>query len=317
MFQQSLVKFLLGGGIATAFTFFHKDTAEKNQDFHSPEGLTSNSVFPSKATFQPTPLHPIQLFSLVIPAHNEEGSIEETIQEITATLEEHQIEYEIIAVNDNSQDRTELILQKISTQNSNVRYLNNYYPNGFGFAIRCGLESFQGDAVAIVMADCSDSPQNIVDYYHKLQEGYECVFGSRFIKGGKIVDYPSHKLAINRLANLFVAVLFGLKYNDVTNAFKAYRRETIEGIFPLLSHHFNLTVEMPLKAIVRGYSYAVIPIEWQNRKTGVSKLKIKEMGSRYLFIVLYILLEKMLSRGDYIRQSSDARLIKQATKTQS
>jgi len=153
------------------------------------------------------------------------------------------------------------------------------------------------------MADSSDSPQNIVDYYYNLQQGYDCVFGSRFIKGGKVIDYPVHKLMINRLANLFIKILFGLKLNDTTNAFKAYRREVIEGISPILSHHFNLTVEIPLKAIIRGYSYQIIPITWENRKAGVSKLKIKEMGSRYLFIVLSIWLEKYLSRGDYRREN--------------
>ena len=245
----------------------------------------------------------LKLFSLVIPAHNEEGSIVETIQSITNVLEEEQIDYEILVVNDNSRDRTEEILQELNDQNSKVRYINNYYPNGFGFAVRCGLENFQGDAVAIVMADCSDSPQNIVDYYRKLQEGYDCVFGSRFIKGGKVIDYPAYKLTINRLANFFIQILFGLKFNDITNAFKAYRKHTIVGVSPLLSHHFNLTVELPLKAIVRNYSYTTIPITWSNRKTGTSKLKLKEMGSRYLFIVLSIWLEKHLSRSDYVSKN--------------
>jgi dolichol-phosphate mannosyltransferase len=243
------------------------------------------------------------LVSLVIPAHNEEGCIEQTIHSISQLLEAQKIAYEILVVNDNSRDRTEAILQQLSEENSKVRYINNYYPNGFGFAVRCGLENFRGDAVAIVMADCSDAPEDIVHYYYKLQEGYDCVFGSRFIKGGKVIDYPAHKLMVNRLANLFIQILFGLKFNDTTNAFKAYRREVIDGVAPLLSHHFNLTVEIPLKAIARGYSYTTVPITWRNRTTGVSKLKLKEMGSRYLFIVLYVLLEKMLSRGDYARKN--------------
>jgi dolichol-phosphate mannosyltransferase len=104
------------------------------------------------------------------------------------------------------------------------------------------------------------------------------------------------------MANFFIEILFGLRYNDVTNAFKCYRREAIQVMQPLISPHFNLTVEMPLKAVLRGFSYAVIPISWTNRKTGISKLKIKEMGSRYLFIVLYLWLEKYLSRGDYHRR---------------
>jgi dolichol-phosphate mannosyltransferase len=163
------------------------------------------------------------------------------------------------------------------------------------------LAQTTGDAIAVMMADGSDSAEDLVRYYRKLQEGYDCAFGSRFIRGSKIVDYPVHKLAINRLANWFVRILFRLRYNDITNAFKCYRRAAIDGMQPLISAHFNLTVEMPLKAIVRGYSYAVVPISWTNRKSGISKLKIKEMGSRYLFIVLHVWLEQHLSRGDYLR----------------
>lgn len=241
----------------------------------------------------------VKNLSIVIPAYNEEDCIVQTVQTVSKILEQGGIDYEILVVNDNSKDKTEELLQHLHSQNNKLRYVNNYYPNGFGFAVRCGLENFTGDAVAVVMADNSDAPEDIISYYHKLQEGYDCVFGSRFIKGGKVIDYPSHKLIVNRLANLFIQILFGLKFNDTTNAFKIYRKEVIEGISPLLSHHFNLTVEIPLKAIARGYYYTTIPITWRNRTTGVSKLKLKEMGSRYLFIVLYIWLEKHLSRGDY------------------
>jgi len=286
-------------------------------EIYYPEGLApalENSSSYSIKVPQSEKSTEIKLFSILIPAHNEEGCIVETVESITQLLEKEGIDYEILIVNDNSCDRTEELLQKLCFQTSKVRYINNYFPNGFGFAIRCGLENFQGDAVAIVMADSSDSPENIVDYYYLLQEGYDCVFGSRFIKGSKVVDYPTHKLFINRLANLFIQIIFGLKLNDTTNAFKGYHREVIQGIYPLLSHHFNLTVEIPLKAIVRGYSYKIIPITWQNRKAGVSKLKIKEMGSRYLFIVLYIWLEKHFSMGDYVRKQTQTTILKQMQK---
>ena len=307
---------LVGVLLSAVFNYLISDRLvfKDRKELHPPEGLESSrqSERSNKTNFS---LGAIELFSVVIPAYNEEGCIAKTIESLSQTLAEANIPYEILVVNDNSRDRTEAILQDLTAHSDRVRYLNNYYPNGFGFAVRCGIENFSGDAVAVVMADSSDSPEDLVKYYHKLQQGYECVFGSRFVKGGKIIDYPVHKLTINRLANLFIKVLFGLKYNDTTNAFKAYRREAIEGIFPLISHHFNLTVEMPLKAIIRGYSYATIPISWRNRQTGVSKLKIKEMGSRYLFIVLYALLEKNLSRGDYVRYKSPARLSTTATNT--
>jgi dolichol-phosphate mannosyltransferase len=149
------------------------------------------------------------------------------------------------------------------------------------------------------MADGSDTPADVVTYLRLLEEGYDCAFGSRFVRGARVHAYPRLKLVLNRLANLVIRLLFRHGYNDTTNAFKAYRREVIETVQPLLSNHFNLTVELPLKAIVRGHSYAICPISWTNRREGVSKLSLQEMGSRYLFIVLYVWLEHHLSRGDY------------------
>ena len=138
--------------------------------------------------------------------------------------------------------------------------------------------------------------------FSELNEGWECVFGSRFVKGGEVIDYPRVKLFVNRIANFLVRVGFNIELNDTTNAFKAYRRTVIEGCRPFLAPHFNLTVELPLKAIVRGFSWTVVPISWRNRKYGEPKLKIKEMGSRYFFICAYVWLEKYFSRGDYRRK---------------
>ncbi len=241
--------------------------------------------------------------SIVIPAHSEEGCIETTALNLLNVLRKNSIDCEVLIVNDHSSDSTRSILENLSKTNPELRFIDNPYPNGFGFAVRAGLEKYSGDAVAIVMADASDDPQDVVRFFRKLEEGYDCVFGTRFQSGGKTYDYPAFKLVVNRLANIFIRILFGMRYNDTTNAFKMYRRETIDGLKPLLSHHFNLTVELPLKAISRKYSYAVVPNSWTNRKTGESKLKLKEMGSRYLFIVLYCLIEKWLSVGDYKKDS--------------
>ena len=240
--------------------------------------------------------------SVVIPAHNEEGSVGGTVEGVAARLRQEGIDYEVLVIDDNSSDRTKEIVEEIGAGDPGVRCLTSYHPPGFGFAVRCGLEQFGGDAVAIMMADASDSPEDLVAYYRLLEEGYECAFGSRFIRGARVIDYPRTKLIMNRIVNFGIRVLFRLGYNDTTNAFKAYRRETIEAIQPLLSHHFNLTVELPLKAVVRGFSYGVVPISWTNRKAGVSKLALTEMGGRYLFIVLYVFLEHHLSRGDYRRR---------------
>lgn len=237
--------------------------------------------------------------SVVVPAQNEEGSVGATVEGLVTTLKGAGIDYEIVVVNDDSNDSTEGVVAAIGAENPRVRVHRSHYERGFGMAIRAGLDVYTGDAVAIVMADASDSPQDLLRYHQLLEEGWDCAFGSRFMPGAEIHDYPPLKLFVNRLANQFIRVLFRHRYNDTTNAFKAYRREVIETIQPLLSKHFNLTVEMPLKAIVRGHSFAVVPTSWTNRTSGEAKLAMKEMGSRYLFIVLYVWLETVLSRGDY------------------
>jgi dolichol-phosphate mannosyltransferase len=245
--------------------------------------------------------------SIVIPANNEEGCIATTVRDLFLRLSDESIEHEIIVVDDGSTDSTELILQKLALEIPSLRLHKNRPRSGLGVAVRNGLDSISGDAVAIFMADGSDSSKDLVRFYRAMiEQRVDCIFGTRFSKESSLIDYPLPKLILNRLANTFIRILFGLRYNDVTNAFKLYRKEVIQGLRPLLSHHFNLTVELPLKAIVRGYSYSVIPNSWTNRKQGESKLKIKEMGSRYMFIILYCFIEKWLSRGDYHR---DARTI--------
>jgi dolichol-phosphate mannosyltransferase len=253
--------------------------------------------------------------SVVVPAHNEEGCIDGTISALVTTLVAEKIPHEIVVVNDNSTDSTQALLDNLCARFPSVRYVNNDPPNGFGFAVRRGLEEFTGDCVAIYMADASDVPADLVRYYRvMLEKNVDCVFGTRWSDGGKTVDYPLPKKILNRAANTFIQVLFMTRYNDMTNAFKLFRREVIEGLQPIVAHHFNLTVELPLKALARGYTYAVVPNAWINRKAGESKLKIQEMGSRYLFIVLYCWIEKWLSRGDYHRTKKkpaarDARVV--------
>jgi dolichol-phosphate mannosyltransferase len=237
--------------------------------------------------------------SVVIPAHNEAGSIETTLRDTAAALEAAGIEHELLVIDDASVDGTTSVIESLAEELPQIECLRSHHPRGFGYTVRAGLERFTGDAVAVMMADGSDDPADLVRYHRLLEEGYDCAFGSRFVRGARVSDYPRFKLGVNRLANWFIRLLFRHHYNDTTNAFKAYRREVIDTVQPLLSNHFNLTVELPLKAIVRGHSYAVVPISWRGRTEGTSKLAIQEMGSRYLFIVLYVFLEHHLSRGDY------------------
>ena len=245
---------------------------------------------------------PLNLLSVVIPARDEEGCIASTVERLHLELQMNSVPHEIIVVDDGSTDKTIRILKDECQKFSELKIVQNSGMHGFGRAIVHGLNNISGDAVVIMMADESDDPRDVVRYWKKLNEGYDCVFGSRFANGGGVIDYPKLKLLLNRLANLFIKFLFRHGLNDTTNAFKAYRKTVIDGIRPILSPHFNITVELPLKSVVRGYSYATIPITWRNRRTGAAKLKIKEMGSRYLFICFYVWLEKYFSQGDYVKK---------------
>jgi dolichol-phosphate mannosyltransferase len=230
---------------------------------------------------------------------NEAEAIRGTVEHLHVELRLHEVPHEIVAVDDGSTDATWEIVQQLAGRVETLRPVRNTGEHGFGRAVIWGIEHSRGDAVVVLMADESDDCRDVVRYWELLNEGWDAVFGSRFVRGGGVVDYPVHKLLLNRLANLFLRVLFHVPLNDFTNAFKAYRRRTVEGCRPFLSPHFNLTIELPLKTIVRGYRWTVMPITWRNRRFGISKLKIKEMGSRYLFIALYCWLEKYFSGGDY------------------
>jgi len=246
---------------------------------------------------------PLNLLSIIIPARDEEGCIISTVEHLTLELRLQSVPHEIIVVDDGSTDATWPRLVELSSRLPLLKPIQNSGQHGFGRAVILGLDHMKGDAVVIMMADESDDCRDVVRYWNVLNQGWDAVFGSRFIKGGGVIDYPWPKLRLNRIANHFLQMIFNIKLNDVTNAFKAYRTDVIEGCRPLLSPHFNLTVELPLKTIVRGYSWTVIPITWRNRRTGTAKLQVKEMGSRYLFVCMYVWLEKYFSRGDYKKKS--------------
>src|SRR4029077_12315327 len=191
----------------------------------------------------------LELLSVVIPARDEEGCIASTVEHLHLELRLHDVPHEIVVVDDGSSDRTWDILEQLKLRLPHLAPTQNTGLRGFGRAIIWGLNQAQGDAVVIMMADESDDVRDVVRYWNVLNEGYDFVFGARFMPGAGVVDYPRLKLFLNRIANKFLQLLFRLEHNDITNAFKAYRKTTIDACRPLLAPHFNLTVEIPLKAI--------------------------------------------------------------------
>ena len=232
------------------------------------------------------------LLSILIPVRNEEENVNIISKEIEKKIENKN--YEIVFINDFSEDNTIKELIKLNKLNEKIKFFDNQ-KKGLGGAIDMGIQKSQGKYVCIMMSDSSDTVEDLNYYYKEISgENLDAVFGSRFIKGGKIVDYPKLKLILNRLGNLLAKILVWSDLNDFTNGFKIYRKDTLLSLYPLVSESFNIFFELPLKTITRGFKYKIVPISYYNRTVGEAKFKIDELGSKYIFTLLYCFLEKIL-----------------------
>lgn len=245
--------------------------------------------------------------SVVIPAYNEEGNITATVTDLQRVLRREAIPYELVLVDDNSSDGTGETLAALAADDPHVTIVRRTPPRGFGRAVRAGLERAGGGVIVICMADQSDDPEDVVAYYRKIGQGFDCVYGSRFIKGSRCSNYPRVKRVANRLVNHMLQLLFWTRFNDLTNSFKAYRAEVIRDIWPLKACHFNITIELSLNALIRGYNIVQIPIRWQGRTWGSSNLHLSEMGRRYLSTMLRAWFEKNLILDDLLEESAACR----------
>lgn len=243
------------------------------------------------------------LYSILIPAYNEAENLPRTLDLLAAALRKESIPFELLVVNDNSTDATPDVLESLAASYPELHVVTNTPPGGLGRAVRCGLKHFRGDVVAVVMADSSDSPGDVIACYRKIEEGYDCVFGSRFRKGSKVSQYPPVKLFFNRIVNSAMRILFLTRFNDLTNAFKVYRRHVIESISPLHAAHFNITIEMSLSCLIRRFKIVEIPISWSGRTWGQSNLRLREMGRRYLCTLLMIWFERILILDDLLLET--------------
>jgi len=230
--------------------------------------------------------------SVIIPVRNEELLLKKIIEQLEVRLKD--LSCEIVFINDYSTDNTFLTLENL-IKNKNQFKLCNNKRKGLGGAITEGINNSNGELICIMMSDLSDDIEDFKKYYKTIKdEQIDAVFGSRFIRGSKVIDYPKKKLVLNRIFNIITKLLFLSDYNDFTNAFKIYRKNALLKTFPLVSESFNVFLELPLKIISRKMKYKIIPISWTNRKEGSSKFDIKELKSKYLFTLIYCWLEKIL-----------------------
>ena len=232
--------------------------------------------------------------SIIIPCKNEEKTILGTFHKIKKKIKSKVKKFEFILVDDFSTDNTLKILNRISKQNNNIKVIKNKII-GLGSAINLGIKFCKNKYITIMMADLSDDPNDLIRYYSEISNNdFDAVFGSRFMKKSKVIDYPLKKLIYNRVFNLCVKFIFLSKYNDFTNAFKIYKKKTLIDLKPLVSENFNIFLELPLKTLIRKKKIKIISINWKNRKKGISKFKVNELGSKYFFTLIYCFFEKIL-----------------------
>jgi len=231
--------------------------------------------------------------SLIIPFFNEKDQIPHTYKKLKK-LKEKIKKIEFIFVDDFSNDGSSVLIKNLKKKNKSVKYVKNI-KKGLGSAITVGITNSKKDYVCIYMCDESDDIQDVCNYYKLIaKNNKDAILGTRFSNKSVVKNYPFFKLILNRLANNMIRIIFFSKYNDFTNACKMYKRKILLELFPLVSESFNIFLEIPLKIIIRKYKFEIIPINWRGRKIGVSKFKIKEMSSMYIFTLFYCLFEKIL-----------------------
>tara|TARA_B100001121_G_scaffold303530_1_gene317596 strand:+ start:214 stop:927 length:714 start_codon:yes stop_codon:yes gene_type:complete len=232
------------------------------------------------------------MLSIIIPARNESDNLQDILNYFLDRME--LINYEVILINDFSEDNTLDKAKEIFRNHKNFKIFNNN-KKGLGGAINLGIDKSSGTKICIMMADLSDDINDLKKYNNLLEKkNLDAVLGSRFLKKSKVLDYPIKKLVLNRIFNFFVSLIFLNSYNDYTNAFKIYKKDVLKTLMPFVSESFNIFLEIPLKIISRNYLYEVTSINWLGRKKGKAKFKIKELRSKYLFTLLYCFFEKIL-----------------------
>jgi dolichol-phosphate mannosyltransferase len=251
-----------------------------------------------------------KLLSVVIPAMNEAGTIHEVLSQYCDCLRQEQIPFELVVVNDVASDNTSDVLRSLLASLPEVRAYDRTGGKGYGSAVALGIDLARGDYVVISSADACNIAKDVVAYYHGLEEGYDAVFGSRFIPGASVTGYPRFKIVVNRISNTMLQFLFGFRFNDYTDGFKAYRKALLDQCKPFFSTKFNITIELSLKAMLLTNKIKQVPTQWFGRHWGSSKLSIVKV-LRYYFASLLFVIGLRIIAQEFLRAARSRPTVRQ------
>jgi dolichol-phosphate mannosyltransferase len=232
--------------------------------------------------------------SIIVPAYNEEENIISVIHKIEEVVA---IDHELIVVNDHSSDRTRELVTNLLKQYPKLRLIDNELESGFANALRSGFLAAGADAIVPVMGDLCDDLATIKLMAKKIEEGFDVVCGSRYIRGGCQIGGPRFKRLFSRLGGFSVGFFLGIPVHDISNAFKMYKKEVIKSI-ELKAQGFEISMELPVKAHLKGFKITEVPTVWRDREAGQSSFKVFVLLPRYIKLYAWALgkrLQKAIS----------------------
>lgn len=201
-------------------------------------------------------------------------------------IKKNNLDAQIVLVDDNSNDSTSEICDAFQKKYENILAIHRINNSGMGNALIEGTKKASGSVIVWVMADLSDDLNTIPKFLKKIEDGYDLVFGSRYMKGGSSGDIPYMKALFSRNFTNLTRIFMGINVHDITNAFRAFKKELLENIH-LESTDFAISPEFAIKAKIKGFKLGEVPTKYFNRKLGRTKFKMLKMGIRYVSLFKY------------------------------
>jgi len=229
---------------------------------------------------------------IAIPVYNEAGNIAHTLGQIEAMVT---VPHRILIIYDFDEDDTIPVVKELIKERKaeNIFLVKNKYGRGVLNAIRTGFDSIKDGAILVVMADSSDDISIVDAMFAKINQGYDVVCGSRYMKGGRQIGGPKFKKFLSRTAGISLHLITGIPTRDATNSFKMYRKSLLDAIKIESRGGFEIGMEVVVKAFLKGYKIAEIPSTWQDRVAGKSRFKFGKWLPRYIRWYLYAVKERL------------------------
>lgn len=220
-----------------------------------------------------------QSINIVIPVYNEGENIRSSLAEIEDKVK---TPHKIFIIYDFDEDNTLPVIKERTDANQSIVLLKNKYRRGVLHAIKTGFEAVDEGVVLVTMADLSDDLNKVDEMFKKINEGYDIVCGSRYMKGGEQRGGPRLKRLLSRTAGISLHFLTGLPTHDVTNSFKMYTKKVLNDI-KIESHGgFEIGMEIVIKAFKRGYRITEVPCCWRDRERGKTRFRFWKWLPKYM-----------------------------------